>query len=463
MERVSVQELVQYSGGTLLCGEPGQQIEGVFYDSRQAVAGGLFIAIPGERTDGHNYVLQTAHHGAAAAFVSREDFLGREDVEALGMALILVNDTVEALQRAAAAYLERFSIRRVAVTGSTGKTGTKEMIYRILSEKYRTVRNEGNLNSPIGLSVSAFNVDRTTEAAVFEMGMDHLGEIHSMAEIVRPQVALINNIGVTHLEHLGTRSNILRAKMEIADFLQDGDVLILNWDNDLLPLAEHRGGYRIMKVGQNGPDLSWRLLEDRGAEGIRVALECGGERQEVSISIPGAHNASNAAMAAAAGLCCGVSLREAAAGFGKLEQTGRRLRLLERGGITIVDDCYNASPDSMRSALDVLASLQAKRRVAVLADMLELGPEAPEFHRAVGRYAAEKKIDLLISTGPLGRYLAEGAREAGIAAEHFPAREDFDARLPEFLKAGDAVLVKASRGMALDKTVEALEGLTYHE
>lgn len=458
MQKITVKEIVAATGGELLFGDETIEVSSAFHDSREVKAGCLFVAIPGERVDGHDYIEGAGRDGCVAVLVSRREWPGAEACRVMGMAAILTEDTVEALQKLAAWYLSCFPLVKVAVTGSTGKTSTKEMTYRILSEKYRTVRNPGNLNSPVGMSLSIFAVEPDTEAVVFEMGMDHLGEIRSLAEMVRPHVAIINNVGITHIGQLGSRENILAAKLEITDFLTSEDVLILNWDNDLLPQVEYKGEYQKVRVGKAGPDLFIEEPVDLGEKGITFVLRTDKETQKFHLPVPGLHNCYNAATAAAAGLVCGVSLTEAARGLEKLTLPGKRLHIEEKNGIKIIDDSYNASPDSMRAALDVLKAVEAKRKVVALADMFELGPESDCYHYQIGSYAVECGADLVLAVGQRALRLAEGAKAAGGKVQYFETREDLEKRLGGMIEEGDAVLVKGSRGMAMDRIVKLLEG-----
>ncbi|MDO4551904.1 MAG: UDP-N-acetylmuramoyl-tripeptide--D-alanyl-D-alanine ligase [Bacillota bacterium] len=458
MEKLTIREIEKAVGGALLFGDPEGAVDSVASDSREVLPGGLFAAIPGERVDGHDFIAAAAAAGCAAALVSREEWKDKERARQAGLAAILTEDTVAALQRLAAWYLDRFSLVKVGVTGSTGKTTTKEMLYHILSRRYRTVRNPGNLNSPVGLSRSIFQIERDTEAAVFEMGMDHLGEIRSLAAMVRPHAAVITNVGLSHIGQLGSRENLLKAKLEITELLGAEDVLAVNWDNDLLSAVSYPGPYHLVKVGQEGPDLRIEDIEDHGEDGLSFTLRTEKEQASFRLGIPGRHNAWNCALAAAAGLACGVSLEEAALGLQELESTDKRLHIIKAGGIKIIDDSYNASPDSVKAALNVLLTVKARRKVAVLADMFELGPETDRLHYQTGRYAGGC-ADLVLAVGTQGRFIAGGAKDAcGALVRHFETRQELEEEIKGLVKEGDAVLVKGSRGMAMDRIVKILEG-----
>lgn len=449
MKPMTAGEIERAVEGALLHGSAASLVTGISTDTRTLPPGSAYFALAGDRFDGHDFLDRALEAGAALLVVDRAPEPGI--VAAAGKTAILqVGDVMEALHRLAVAYLGQFTLHKVAVTGSTGKTSTKEMLYHILSERFQTVRNLGNYNNLIGLPLSVFAVDETTEAAVFEMGMDRLGEIRTMASIVRPTVAVITNVGHSHLERLGSRERILEAKLEIATYLQPSDTLVINGDNDLLA-ATHYGGYRLLRVG-HGPDADARIAREEtlGARGVAFQLVFRGEAEEFTVPIPGTHNAGNGALAATAALCLGIPLREAAVGLARTAGSDKRLRIERTGGITIIDDTYNASPDSMRAALDVLADVEADRRIAILGDMFELGPEEAELHRLVGEYASQKGIDVVLSVGKNARHISDAAGKAGARSMHFENRELLRDVLDQWIREGDAVLVKGSRGMQMD-------------
>jgi UDP-N-acetylmuramoyl-tripeptide--D-alanyl-D-alanine ligase len=332
------------------------------------------------------------------------------------------------------------------------------MLFHILSEKYKTVCNRGNYNNLIGLPLSVFQVDSTTEAAVFEMGMDRLGEIHRLAEIVRPDVAIITNIGISHLERLGSRENILKAKAEICDFMESENTLIINADNDLLSEFRFDQRHRVFRVGQKvGLELKLSGLQNLGEKGIKFHLQRGKDGGDFCISSPGIHNGMNAALAIAAALCLDVSLDQAASGLTKLTAADKRLHIREAPGIKIIDDTYNASPDSMKAALDVLATIKGTRRIAILGDMFELGEGEEEYHRQIGEYASNKGINVVLSVGKNAEHISRAAKEGGMQAFHFDNKDMLKSVLPQWVRKGDAILIKGSRGMAMDEIVKHLE------
>lgn len=460
METIKAGKLAEVTAGQLLWGDPEGDITGISIDSRTLSPGMAFFALKGERADGHDFLMEACKAGCTALVVEREDALAREERHLFRTSLIKVEDTEKALQDLAAWYLSLFDVHKVGITGSTGKTTTKEMLYHILSEKYKTVCNQGNFNNLIGLPLSVFQVDSTTEAAVFEMGMDRLGEIHQLAEIVRPDAAIITNIGVSHLERLGSRENILRAKTEICDFMIKENTLIINEDNDLLSGHCFSGEHSIVTVGQGSKaDVRISELKDMGEKGIEFCLHRGNENRVFHIGSPGLHNSINAALAVATALIFGLSMEEAASGLSKLTATDKRLHIKELRGIKIIDDTYNASPDSMKAALDVLSSVKSTRKMAIMGDMFELGEKEEEYHRQIGEYASKKGIHVVLSVGKNAELISLAAKEGGIQAFHFSNKEMLKSVLPQWVRKGDAILVKGSRGMAMDEIVKHLEDM----
>ena len=458
MKKTSIEQIAKASGGTLVRKGRESFITGIRHDSREVGPGEMFVAIAGENQDGHKYIPQVIEKGCAALLVSHMEDCP-EDAE---VSIILAEDTVEAMGKIAAWYLDSLHIRRVAVTGSVGKTSTRDMIYYVLSEKYNCGRNLKNFNNHIGLPISIFQFDEHTQAAVLEMGMSGFGEIEYLSGIVKPEIGVITNIGVAHMEKLGSREGIFRAKMEITDNIvpeAEGGTLVFAGDDEFLTKERTAGDYRQIEVGQDGKaDLRFTEVEDHGIEGIRFRVECleegKEETAEVELQAAGAHNAVNACLALAVGKMLGVSLSEGAQGLRKAELTGSRLKKIEGATVSIIDDTYNANPDSMKSALDVLSKSKGNRRIAILGDMFELGDNEKELHRKVGEHAAGLAIDELITVGDL----AENISDTG-GGIHFADKEALLEVIDKHIEPGDLVLVKASRGMQLEDIVDRLRTL----
>jgi UDP-N-acetylmuramoyl-tripeptide--D-alanyl-D-alanine ligase len=460
MKSIKVDEIIRSVNGRLLAGDPVAAVTGVTTDSRKVAPGDLFVALVGDHNDGHDYIDIAVEQGCSAVLASRPEALSALGGALSAVAFILVPDTLIGLQDFARYYISLFDLKKIAVTGSTGKTTTKEMIYAVFAEKYKTVRNQGNYNNHIGLPLTIFSVTEEHEAGIFEMGMRGLGEIDLMAHILRPDVGVITNIGLSHVERLGTRENILKAKMEIVNYFTDNGLLIVNGDDDFLrETADNELDYDVVTVGfTSGCDARILAVKDFGEDGIRFDLEVQDKTESFILRIPGRHNAYNAALAVAAGLVYGIDMKTAARGLSKMQPTDKRLSVQQINGFKVIDDTYNASPDSMKAALDVLASIEGKRRVAILADMLELGSFEEDFHFEIGVYAAKHKIDLLLTVGPKARNIYLGALESMDPKKvlHFETREDLMKELTGQIQNGDVILVKGSRGMAMDQVVQKL-------
>jgi len=450
-------------GKLLLCG--ARSVTSVTTDSRCVTRDTLFIAIKGERFDGHDYIGAAFKAGAACALCERmpEGVCGN---------IILVDDTVRALGALAGAYKERLAPLTVAVTGSVGKTTTKEFIYAVLSEKYYTHKTEGNFNNEIGLPLTLLRLSPKHGALALELGMSFRGEISRLTRIARPDIALITNIGSSHIENLGSREGIRDAKLEILDGLRGGGHIILNADEPLL--AGISGAYYVGE--RDGADMVIKNIRMRGGDPLSqntvFDLSAGGrEYSDIIIPAAGEHNARDAAYAFAVGLFCGESEGQIRSGLQNFRNTGMRQKIYEcinsAYGIdaTIIEDCYNSSPEACAAALPVLARtarLKGGRAVAVLGDMLELGGESERLHYETGLLAA-KYADALVTYGSLSSSTARGARDGGMNESDIVELESTDAEnaaylLRHFLRQGDTVLFKASRAMALERVIELYRG-----
>ena len=451
-------------------------------DSREADVNTLFCAIRGERVDGHDYIAKAASLGCSFFLCERLP----DSLPSVCYAAILVPDTVEALSRLAGARREGdlHDLPVVAVTGSVGKTTTKEMIYAVLSAAKNVFKKDGNYNSTIGLPLSFLEISPTAEAAVLEMGMSSRGEISAMTNAVCPDMAVVANVGTSHMEHLGTRENIARAKLEIAEGLREGGVLLINGDE---PLLSHLGqdfdgerpaipqDIRILRLslaGAENADYAVRNITVRdGGMGFALMTPAG-LWQDLWIPAMGEHLVWAAAFAAAVGQLRGMTEGQVREGLVAYRPADMRQNTRNVGGVTVIEDCYNAAPESMKAALNVLhmtaASASATRRIAVLGDMKELGTDTQTLHRGVGAEAVRQGIDLLVAVGELGQYIAQGAIEAGLPAEavhSVPATEDYPAAaewLLGELRPGDCLLFKASRAMALERMAEAVTAELMH-
>ncbi len=451
---MTVGDILKATGGALLRGDEKTEIYGVCTDSRTVERGALFIALAGESFDGHSYVGAAFDKGAAAALVHK-------DTEcAEGSTVILVKDTRLALGDIARYYRNRLDIIAVGLTGSVGKTTTKDMIYSVLSQKYSTYKTQGNFNNDIGVPKTVFGIAQDNEAAVIEMGMNHAGEIEYLSSIVRPDIMVITNIGESHIENLGSREGIFRAKMESVKLFGRDNVLIANGDDDFLRTVKQTAEYRVVYYGIKNPenDMYAKDIENDGLDGISFTLVYGGREYKAYVPVPGEHNVYNALAAVCAGAEAGVPVETALEGLKKFELTEMRMSVEKIGGVTVINDCYNASPDSIKAALRVLAKVQCRRRVAILGDILEMGEFAAGAHYRLGKETARNGVDLLITAGENAKRLADGAREAGVGTV---ISLDSTAEAAELVRReirdGDAALIKASRGMRFEQVYNAVK------
>lgn len=447
--RSKLSEIVKAAGGTLLCGNENTVVTTFFTDSREAKAGAMFVPIRGEKTDGHKFIGMALENGAAASFTE-------EKAAPRTGPLVLVNDCRAALQKVGAWYRSQFSIPVVGITGSVGKTTAKEMVAQALAAQYNVHKTAGNQNSQVGVPITVCGLRKEHTAAVVEMGVSMPGEMARISAVVKPTCAVMTNIGVSHIEYMKSRENILAEKARIADHLPEDGALFVNGDDDLLPSLKQSGKHRVIAFGLS-PQCDWRASSLREADkGTFFTCEGpGGERQELFVPAAGQHNVRNALAAMAVARYLSVPAENAARAIGAYKPPAMRQQIEEANGLTIINDSYNASPDSMRSALEVLASRKnTGKKAAVLADMLELGDLAQEGHFSVGKYAREKGVELLAAIGPLSKEIAAGY---GQGAHWFATNQEAAAFLKEALQPGDAVLVKGSRGMKTDEIVAALK------
>lgn len=460
MEPITIREIMQAVGGKLLgqFDDLDRTVTHVFTDSRQIDAGALFIPLVGERFDGHAFINDALEGGAAGCFTARE----RESYLP-GKFYIKVSSTQKALRDLARYYKQRFSIPFVGITGSVGKTTTKDMVAAVLSERYQVLKTEGNFNNEVGLPLTLLKLNSSHQICVLEMGMNHFGEIEYLSNIVEPQVALITNIGDSHIEYLGSRENILKAKCEIFSHMGPESFVVLNGDDDLLNTLSGQLPFEIVYCGVTpGADYRAEGISSDGERRIHCEVITPSSSFPVEIPALGDHMIYPTLMAAAVARHFGMSDEEISAGVLRFAPTKMRMNILRReNGITILDDAYNANPQSMRAAVEVLAQTKGEKKIAVLGDMFELGPLAPALHAGVGEYLGKAGIDCLVAVGELARHIYEAAVEALVPQVFYcETKEEAKAILPQVLQPNATVLVKASRGMAFEELVADLKGMT---
>lgn len=433
--------------------------QGVVIDSRMVQDDYIFVAIKGDRTDGHQHIEQAFANGALAAIT--------EQPLTATKPYILVASTRQALKDLAAYYLSRLDLKVVGISGSVGKTSTKEFIASVLSQKYLVHKTEGNFNNEIGLPLTIFKLLEEHQVAVLEMGISDFGEMHRLAAVARPDIAVLTNIGLSHLKTLGSREGILKAKTEMFAHLKEDARVVLNGDDDLLctitqvqgnpPIFYGIGTARPESALYSSKQLYASDIENLGLKGIRLAIHIGDDTICTRIPIPGEHNVYNALAAAAVGKQLGLTNEEIKAGIENARTIDGRTNLIETGNMTVIDDCYNANPLSMKASIDVLATALG-RTVAVLGDMGDLGENERSLHYDVGKHLAKKGIDILFCAGTLSHELARAVREhnPACAVYEYDTRDDMLKDLLPALQEGDSVLVKASHFMQYADVVEAL-------
>lgn len=455
MEKISLGFILSATGGRLGRESYNIKVSGVSTDTRTVKQGDLFIALNGENFDGHDYVKTAFEKGAFAAVTERQ-------VENVCRPVIIVKDTRAALLRLAQNYRMNFSIPVVGVTGSVGKTSTKDAIYAVLSQKYITHKNDGNRNNEIGMPMSVFGLDKTHGAAVFEMGMSGFGEISRLSRVAAPDVGVITNIGISHIGKLGSRENILKAKLEIIDGMKADGELILNGDDDLLcGFIDDAKGKLPINVTSYGIKNRCGVFADNitanaAGSDFDIHFPCGAVHAHMPV--PGEHNIYNALAAFCVGLKLNVEPRAAAAGLSTYKPAGMRQEIKNIGGVTFIEDCYNASPDSMNAAFNILRTIKKRRAIAVLADMLELGGESAAAHAKAGEAAAESGVEMLLCYGGDAKYCCEGYNTVKNGGEScfFEDKQSLSKALLDLLHDGDTVLFKASRGMKLEVVAQAV-------
>lgn len=452
MQEMTISQITKAVNGQLLCGEEESVIRSVTTDSRQAGEQMLFVPIIGERFDGHDFIDNVWGQGTAAVLTQKDIILPSEG------AVIRVEDTFEALADLARAYKKQYPVPTVAVTGSVGKTTTKDMLASVLGKKYRTLKTQGNFNNEIGVPLTIFQLEKEHQSAVIEMGMSGFGEIRKLASIAQPDVAVITNIGMSHIEKLGSQQGIFEAKMEVAEQFGPHNVLIVNGDDPFLSTIKGKGEYQVIYYGIHNPenDVVAKDIVSGGLQGIRFTACVDGNEYPVAVQVAGEHNVYNALSAICVGRQFNIPMEDILQGIAGFELTAMRMAVEEKNGITIINDCYNASPDSVRAALSVLADAPGQRKVAILGDILEMGGFAKKAHQELGKSVAEKKIDVLITAGENAFYLAKAAEEAGVTVYAFETTEQACSYVKKYVKAGDAVLVKASRGMRFETIYETV-------
>lgn len=418
-------------------------IEKISTDSRDVDENTLFVALVGERFDAHDFIPDVLSKGVKAVVCSKK--VCDDD------RLILVEDTGEALLQIGHGYRKTFDIPFVALTGSVGKTTTKGMVYAVVNQKFNALRTAGNLNNEIGVPKTLFCLEETHNAAIIEMGMNHFGEISRLSKVVEPDIACITNVGTAHIENLGSREGILKAKTEILDGMKPGSSLIINGDNELLANYENNN-FNIIRFGIEGENLDMKATDiSNFADGMKFTAHCGKEMADVYVPAVGNHNVYNALCAICVGIELGYSLEEAAQGVKHFESEGMRQKITEFKNMTFIEDCYNANLDSMCASLETLKTLKRSRSIAVLGDMLELGEFSEQAHMQVGDKAFDTNCDIILTFGKNAKKIADAFAQKGGMAKAFSDKAELTSYLMNVLEKDDTILFKGSRGMKMEE------------
>ncbi|MBE0069011.1 UDP-N-acetylmuramoyl-tripeptide--D-alanyl-D-alanine ligase [Thermoanaerobacterium thermosaccharolyticum] len=450
---LSVKEIIDATGGKLLSGDINLTISGISTDSRTIKEGELFIPLKGENFNGEMFVEDALKIGSASLTESVNN-VGRYNKP-----VIFVDNTKEALHKIAKYYREKFQIPFIAVTGSNGKTTTKDMIYDVLSMKYNVLKTQGNFNNEIGLPLTIFRLNKKHDMAIVEMGMSGFGEIRRLKNIADPNVAVYTNIGVAHIEKLGSRENILKAKSELVENFKEGYTVILNADDDMLVKLTNKKGPQYITYGIDNGDVKAFDIEYK-EESVKYKVIIDGYMMDVELNVPGKHNVYNSLAAICIGIKFGVNKEDMRKALAEFQPSAMRLNILDVSGIKVINDAYNANPGSMKAALSVLKEYKDRRKVAVLGNMLELGEYSDLAHEEVGKYVKDEDIDVLITVGDFASKIAEGAIKNGMDAKNvMMCKNNVEAieLIKEIKNDNDVFLIKGSRGMKMEEIVKFLQ------
>ena len=449
---LKISEILDVCGGELICGNPDGLVTDIVTDSRKAESGKLFAAILGEKVDGHDYIESAFSNGAVCAICEK-------DVKPLGT-IIKVENTVLALGKIARAIMRKMCVPVVGITGSVGKTTTRDMTYAVMSKMFNTLKNQGNFNNELGVPLTIFSADESCEAAVIEMGMDHFGEIDRLSHIVNPTVSIITNIGMSHIEILGSQENIYKAKSEIFKNTKQSGTVILNGDDEILMKHKDEISQKVITVGvknQKADIVAYDIVS--GCESVSFAVKGLGKEFNVALPVAGEHNVLNALLAISAGLVFEIPAGEIAKALSEFSMTHMRMDIIKCPKITIINDCYNAAPASVAAALSVLGKYE-DRKIAVLGDIKALGQYSNKAHYELGAQVVKNGIDVLVTIGAHSRYIAQGAYENGMDGQNIVSFDTVEEACPALLDIIDdknIVLVKASRAMELERVTEFLK------
>ena len=449
--KLKLSKIADFISSSVASGFPDDNVQAYSIDSRTVGSGELFFAVKGERLDGHDFVAAAFDRGAAAAVVRKDQLERFADKSRL----LAVDDTLVALQALATAVRKVWGKPLIGITGSAGKTTTKEAIAHVLSTKFRVLKSEGNFNNHFGLPLMLLKLEPEHDVAVIEMGMSHAGEIRALAKIAQPEIGVVTNVAPVHLEFFDSLAGIARAKYELVESLPASGTAVLNADDEYVGQFGRDFKGKVIRYGTHAAaDIRAENVESCGAEGSRFDVIAAGERQAVTLPLVGAHNILNALAAVSVGMARGMTLAEVVAALAHLKAADKRGQVLQLGNITVINDCYNSNPKALNAMIDALAAMKAKRHIVVAGEMLELGPLGEEMHRAAGEHAAAKNIEIVVGVRGLAEAMVNGAKQAGVRAEFVKTPEEAGDWLARETRDGDVVLLKASRGVKLERALE---------
>ncbi|KGM97377.1 UDP-N-acetylmuramoyl-tripeptide--D-alanyl-D-alanine ligase [Clostridium novyi A str. 4552] len=453
MELLKFEEIVKAVGGKVHINSCNHKYTNISTDTRKITKDSIFIALKGDNFNANDYIVDASNKGANLCIVDQIKFNDNDLNESTS--IILVENTRKALLDLAELYRSKLNIKIIGITGSTGKTSTKDLTAAALSSKYKVFKTQGNFNNEVGLPLMIFSLDNSYDVAVLEMGMSNFEEIHRLAKVAKPDIALITNIGISHIENLKTRENILKAKMEITDFLNKDSILIVNKENDLLKTVKSND-YKVMSIGFE-KDVDYTAEDIFTDENhIEFTVCHKDEKERFNVPVPGKHNILNSMLAIVAGRSLDIEYDKLKQGIKNLSVTSMRLDIVKKDGFTIVDDSYNASPDSMKAAIDVINTIKGNRKIAILGTMKELGDDSYKFHKEVAEYAKKNNIDFLITVGEFNEAYKEGYNN-NLNFKEFNTIEKAADFITSNLKEEDIILVKASRSMKFEYIVNKLK------
>ncbi|HVN19675.1 MAG TPA: UDP-N-acetylmuramoyl-tripeptide--D-alanyl-D-alanine ligase [Dongiaceae bacterium] len=425
--------------------------QGYSIDSRTIAKGELFFAVKGDHFDGHDFVSAALERGAVAAVVRRDQW----HRYSWTTRVLVVDDTLLALQTLATAVRKLWGKPLIGVTGSAGKTTTKEAIAHVLSTRFQVLKSEGNFNNHFGLPLMLLKLEPEHDLAVIEMGMSHAGEIRALARIAQPEIGVVTNVAPVHLEFFDSISGIAKAKYELVESLPSNGTAVLNADDEYVSQFGRDFKGKVITYGvKSMAEVRAENIRSRGTDGSEFEVSTAGTREHAILPLVGEHNILNALAAVSVGLACGMKPAEFVAALASIKPADKRGQVLQLGNITVINDCYNSNPKALNAMVDALAEMRASRRIVVAGEMLELGPSAEELHRNAGRHIGEKKIDLLLGVRGLAQALVDGAKHSGAHAEFVATPEAAGEWLARETRDGDVVLLKASRGVKLEKALE---------